>query len=327
MKRWQRFITERVYSMACHFLSIADYSTEALSDLLDRSARLKRLYRDGGRDACLTGKTVVLLFEKPSSRTRISFQVAINQLGGGAIYVRPEDIGGLGRREPIRDLARVLNGYVDVIVARTFSHESVVELANYSTVPVINALTDLAHPCQAMADMLTMREHFDTLAGRKLAFIGDGNNMAVSLARACVRLGVHFAIASPAGYALPAELIDALQSEDRSQVAATTDPFEAIAGADVIYTDTWISMGEEDDKERRMRDFADYQVNRRLMDAAPAHAKVMHCLPAYRGKEITDEVIESPPSIVFDQAENRLHFQRALLKYLVCHQAPTVPKG
>ena len=258
-----------------------------------------------------------MLFEKPSSRTRISFDVAMTQLSGTTIYIRPEDIGGLGQREPIRDLARVLNGYVDVIVARTFSHQSVVELAQHATVPVINALTDLAHPCQAMADILTIQEHCGQLQGCKLAYIGDGNNVARSLAVAAVRLGMNFAIAAPKGYEFTDDFVKLLAAESQpGQLTCTDSPTQAVAGANVIYTDTWTSMGQEDQKQQRIKDFAGYQVNRELVSAAGADAKIMHCLPAYRGHEITDEVIESAQSVVFAQAENRLHFQRALLQYL-----------
>jgi ornithine carbamoyltransferase len=304
--------------MIKHFLSIEDYTSDELRLLLDQTVQLKQLYRDGGRDLCMAGKTMAMLFEKPSSRTRISFQAGAAQLGGSAIYIRQEDIGGLGQREPISDLTRVLNGYVDVIVARTFSHQSVLELARYATVPVINALTDMSHPCQAMADMLTILEHLGRLEGVTLAYIGDGNNVAVSLALACSRLGLNFIIACPNNYSLPNEFLARMKPQiETGQLSVLSDPFEAVKNADVVYTDTWVSMGQEDEKKQRVNDFKDYQVNRELMKAAGENARVMHCLPAYRGLEITDEVIESPRSIIFDQAENRLHFQRALLKYLL----------
>jgi len=303
--------------MVKHFIEIEDYSIEDLQLLLTMSAELKELYRSGGRDTPLAGKTMAMVFEKPSSRTRISFQVGMAQLGGSAIYLRPEDIGGLGKREPISDLTRVLNGYVDVIVARTFQHDSVLELAQYATVPVINALTDRAHPCQAMADVLTIREQYGNLDGVKLAYIGDGNNVARSLAFACKKLGLNFVIASPKGYELNGDIMDKLQDQGPGTVTCLTDPREVVQDADVIYTDTWISMGQEDEKEKRIQDFQGFQVNRELLHATGRDTKVMHCLPAYRGLEISDDVIESPNSIVFDQAENRLHFQRALLKYLV----------
>lgn len=306
--------------MVKHFLSIEDYTTEELQQLLELTVELKKLYKGGGNDNCLAGKCMVVLFEKPSSRTRISFQVAFAQLGGTGIYIRPEDIGGLGKREPIKDLMRVLNGYVDVIVARTFDHQSVVESARYAEVPVVNALTDRAHPCQAMADMITIQEHLGRLEGVKLAYIGDGNNVANSLAWACSRLGLNFVIAAPEGYNFGQEYQEKLQSHfKQGQLMITSDPYEAVQGAEVIYTDTWTSMGQEEEKEKRVKDFAGYQVDRKLVEAAKPGAKIMHCLPAYRGLEITDEVIESKASIVFEQAENRLHFQRALLKYLLCY--------
>lgn len=302
--------------MVKHFLELSDYSSNELNALLDLSVELKALYRNGNRDTCLLGKSVMMIFEKPSSRTRISFEVAINQLGGSAIYARPDDAGRLGEREPIKDLARVLNGYVDTIVVRTFAHESLQELAQYSTVPVVNALTDQAHPCQAMADMLTIREHLGQLPGRKLAFVGDGNNMARSLALASAKLGLDFSIATPQAYTLNQEFWKKLVSESETKLVQTIDPLEAVQGADIVYTDTWVSMGQEDEKQQRQKVFAPYQVDATLMATAASDAKIMHCLPAYRGLEISDEMIESNKSIIFEQAENRLHFQRALLKFL-----------
>jgi ornithine carbamoyltransferase len=299
------------------FLSISDYPVEMLKELLRVSARLKSLYSVGGNDLCLTGKTLAMLFEKPSLRTRISFQVAMTDLGGNAIYVKPEDIGGVGKREPIKDMARVLSRYVDGIMARTFEHDTIIELAEYATVPVINALTDRSHPCQAMSDVFTIKEHFEEIEGVKIAFIGDGNNVARSLAFACAKLGMKMVIASPAGYELDAETIKNANKISAGSVRQTNDPGAAVLDADIIYTDTWVSMGQEQEKQKRHADFAGFQVNAELVKSAPANVKVMHCLPANRGFEITDEVIESPNSIMFDQAENRLHFQRALLKKLL----------
>jgi ornithine carbamoyltransferase len=302
--------------MAKHFLELSNYSMDELNALLDLSAELKTLYRKGGRDTCLLGKSVMMIFDKPSTRTRVSFEVAINQLGGSAVYSRSDDVGRLGEREPIKDIARVLNGYVDMIVVRTFAHASLQELAQFSTIPVINALTDQSHPCQAMADMLTIREHCGQLAGKKLVFIGDGNNMAQSLALACVKLGLDFSVATPEGYALNSSFWEKLSGESRTKMQQTNDPIEAAQGADIVYTDTWVSMGQEDEKQHRQGVFAAYRVDETLMAAAAADARIMHCLPAYRGLEISDELIESSSSIIFQQAENRLHFQRALLKYL-----------
>ncbi len=299
-----------------HFLSINDCSTELLKELLQLSAQLKSLYKQGGKDLCLSGKVLAMLFEKPSLRTRISFHVAMTDLGGSAIYVKPEDIGGIGKREPIKDVARVLSRYVDCIMARTFEHSTVTELAEYATVPVINALTDWSHPCQAMADVLTIQEHCGRLEDVKVAFIGDGNNVARSLAFACSKLGMKMAIASPAGYELDDETIQEANQVSAGCVRQTNDPRKAVMDADIIYTDTWVSMGQEEQKQKRRADFEGFQVNAELVKSAP-DARIMHCLPAHRGLEITDEVAESANSIIFDQSENRLHFQRALLKKLL----------
>jgi ornithine carbamoyltransferase len=298
------------------FLSIDSCSTQELLELLDLSDKLKKLYKKGKRDDCLFGKSLVMLFEKPSLRTRMSFQIAMTQLGGDAIYVKPEDIGGIGKREPVKDMARVLSRYADGIMARTFAHETVVELAKFAEIPVINALTDWSHPCQAMADIQTIREHLGKLAGVKIAFIGDGNNVARSLAFACAKLGMKMVIASPKGYELDAKSIAHTNEIASGTTVQTNNPRDAVKGADVIYTDTWVSMGQEDEKQKRISDFKGFAVDSALISAAPK-AKIMHCLPAYRGYEITDEVIESANSIVFDQSENRLHFQRALLKKLL----------
>jgi len=298
------------------FLSIYDCSPEELDELLRFSIGLKNLYKAGGNDLCLSGKILAMLFEKPSLRTRISFHVAMTDLGGSVIYVKPEDIGGIGKREPVKDMARVLSRYVDGIMARTFEHETITELAKFAAVPVINALTDWLHPCQAMADALTIKEHFGRLEGIKIAYIGDGNNVARSLAFASAKLGMKMVIASPAGYQLDAETIQKANKVLADCVRQINDPKAAVDGADIIYTDTWISMGQEQQKQKRCADFEGFQVNAGLVKLAP-DAKIMHCLPAHRGLEITDEVAESPNSIIFDQSENRLHFQRALLKKLM----------
>jgi len=299
------------------FLAISDFSSDELKTLLEESRSLKALYKSGQRDLCLAGKNLAMLFEKPSLRTRISFQVAMTDLGGSPIYVKPEDIGGIGKREPVKDIARVLSRYVDGIMARTFEHSTVTELAKYADIPVINALTDWSHPCQAMADALTISEHFGRLEGLTVTYVGDGNNVARSLAFAAAKLGMKLIVASPAGYELDAESIQEVNGLASDCVTQTNDPKAAVAGADVIYTDTWVSMGQEDEKEKRRREFAGFEVNSDLVAAAPEHAKIMHCLPAYRGFEISDDVTESPNSIIFDQAENRLHFQRALLRKLM----------
>ena len=299
------------------FLSIMDCPAEFLEELLRLSTDLKNLYKAGGSDSALSGKTLAMLFEKPSLRTRISFEVAMTDLGGSAIYVKPEDIGGIGKREPIKDIARVLSRYVNGIMARTFEHSTVTELAKYATVPVINALTDFSHPCQAMADVLTIQEHCGKIEGVRIAFIGDGNNVARSLAHACAKLGMTMAVASPAGYELGAETIQRANQVAPECVRQTNDPRQAVRDADIVYTDTWVSMGQEQEKQKRQADFAGFAVNAELVKCAPAHVKIMHCLPAYRGFEITDEVAEAPNCVMFDQAENRLHFQRALLKKLM----------
>ena len=299
------------------FLSIMDCPVELLRELLRLSARLKSLYTVGGNESSLSGRTLAMLFEKPSLRTRISFQVAMTDLGGSAIYVKPEDIGGIGKREPVKDIARVMSRYVDGIMARTFEHSTVTELAQYAAVPVINALTDWSHPCQAMADVLTIQEHCKRIEGIKIAFIGDGNNVARSLAHASAKLGMKLTVASPAGYELDAETIEQVNQVAADCARQTNDPGAAVLNADVIYTDTWVSMGQEDEKQKRRVDFTGFQVNAELVKSAPANVKIMHCLPAYRGFEITDDIAESPGSIMFDQAENRLHFQRALLKKLL----------
>jgi len=266
---------------------------------------------------CLAGKALAMLFEKVSLRTRISFQIAMTDLGGYPIYIKPEDIGGIGKREPVKDMARVLSRYVDGIMARTFEHDTLVELARFSEVPVINALSDFSHPCQAMADILTITEHCGKLAGLKIAYIGDGNNVARSLVFACAKLGMKIAVASPAGYELDADSVAKADGIAADTVIQTNAPADAVVDADIVYTDTWVSMGQEDEKKQRIKDFEGFQVNTELMKLAPAGARIMHCLPAYRGLEITDEVAESENSIIFDQAENRLHFQRALLKKLL----------
>lgn len=299
------------------FLSIKDCTTQELLELLELSISLKKLYKSGKRDLCLSGKVLAMLFEKASLRTRVSFQVAMFDLGGEAIYLKPDDIGVIGQREPAKDMARVFSRYIDGIMARTFKHETIVELDRWSTVPVINALSDWSHPCQAMADMQTAMEHFGKLKGLKLAYIGDGNNVARSLAFACAKLDMQFVIAAPKGYELDAETINTVNGLSPGCAEQIRDSKQAVKGADVLYTDTWVSMGQEAEKEQRIRDFQGYQINSELLALAPKHAKVMHCLPAYRGYEITDQVCESPQSVIFDEAENRLHFQRALLKKLM----------
>ena len=303
--------------MTKHFINILDHSPEYLGELIDRAIEDKKLFKQGKLPQPFKGKTLAMYFEKPSLRTRMSFEVAMIHLGGNAMYLTAAEIG-LGKREPIKDVARVVSGMCNGFVARTFSHQAVEELAKFASIPVINALTDFNHPCQAMADLMTAKEHFGKLAGLKLAFIGDGNNVARSLSALCGKLNVKFVLAGPQAYHLKNDFVKMLKANiPDADFAQTTDPKEAIKDADIVYTDTWISMGQEQEKQKRINDFAGYQLNSELLALAKPSAIVMHCLPAYRGYEITDEVIESPQSVVFEEAENRLHFQRTLLTQLI----------
>jgi ornithine carbamoyltransferase len=303
-----------------HFTAVADCTPEQLRHTLDVAYRLKKQLKETGRnDAVLGGKTLAMLFEKPSLRTRVSFAVGMTQLGGSGLLLRDEEVG-LGKREPVQDVARVLSGMVDGIMARTFEHEKVIQLAKHSTVPVINGLTDHSHPCQAMADLMTLEEHFGpgSLPGKTLAFIGDGNNVARSLAVACGKFGMRFLLASPPGYELPDEDVDRIMAQVPQMDFETVNELNvAVREADCVVTDTWVSMGQEAEKARRLKEFAGYQVDERLMSQAPKHAVVLHCLPAYRGYEISESVMEGPRSLVFQEAENRLHFQKGLLAVLM----------
>jgi len=296
-------------------ISIADLSADELELVLSVAAELKR----GGYPRALEGQTLALLFEKPSLRTRVSFDVAMQQLGGHAVYL-PQSEVGLGQREPVADVARVLSRYVEGIVARTYAQQTLADLAEHASVPVINALSDEEHPCQALADLLTIRERRGGVRDVRIAFIGDGNNVAASLAQASALAGAHFTIASPPGYRLPEEVM--LQVEEYARASGGSfrtieSPEEAAASADVVYTDVWTSMGQEDSYEQRLRAFAAYRVTPQLMALARPDAIFMHDLPAHRGEETVDEVIEGPQSVVFDQAENRLHAQRAVLLLLL----------
>jgi ornithine carbamoyltransferase len=298
-------------------LSIGDLSRDELEAVLSLALRLKR--NPEGSAGALQGQTLALLFEKPSLRTRVSFDVAMQQLGGHAIYLNQAEVG-LGQREPVADVARVLSRYVQGIAARTYEQQTLTALAEHASVPVINALSDEEHPCQALADLLTILEQRGTLRDVRIAFIGDGNNVAASLAQGAVMAGAHFAIASPAGY----RLSEAVQIEVEGYGQASggsfrqiESPQEAVRQADVVYTDVWTSMGQEDAYERRLQAFAGYRVTAELMSQARPDAIFMHDLPAHRGEEITDDVIEGPQSVVFDQAENRLHAQRAVLLMLL----------
>ena len=297
-----------------NFVNLGDFSGRQLTALLERAIADKKQFKAGKLEPSLTRKTLAMIFEKPSLRTRVSFEAAMTQLGGHAIYLTNAEIG-IGSREAVQDIARVLARMCDGIMARTFRHERVRQLAEHARVPVINALTDYCHPCQAMADLMTARERFGELAGRTLAFVGDGNNVARSLAAACAKVGMSFVLASPEGHRLADEFVASLG--EASGYRWTPEPRQAVAAADVVYTDTWVSMGQEDEKAERLRAFAGFQVSAELMSAAADQAIVLHCLPAYRGYEITDEVFEAHAEAILDQAENRLHFQRTLLDVLM----------
>jgi ornithine carbamoyltransferase len=301
------------------FIAIADYSSEDLKRMLDLAIQLKKEYFEKGNDPILKGKVLAMVFNKPSLRTRISFDMAMRHLGGDALFISPDEIG-LGKRESIADVARVLSGYVSGIMARVFAHEHVTELAKWASIPVINGLSDYNHPCQAMADVLTIYEHFGHMDGLKVSYVGDGNNVALSLLHACAKLGMDFSIAAPEGYDLDEKaLSDAKEMAKISGISIHTcrDPKEAVAGADVVYTDTWTSMGQEEEAEKRKKVFPPYQVNNALLKFAKPAAIVMHCLPAHRGYEITDEVADGPQSMLFPQAHNRLHAQKAILVELL----------
>jgi len=296
-------------------LALSDLSPQALHDLLGLAARLKAEWSAGGNQPILAGRTLAMIFQKPSLRTRVSFEMGMRHLGGHAIYLGPDEIA-LGHRESVADVARVLSRYVDGIMARVFEHDHVVQLAHWATVPVVNGLSDYNHPCQALADLLTMQEHCGRLAGLRLAYVGDGNNVLNSLLSGAALAGMEIVAATPAGYA-PSEAVitqaRALASQTGAVIRVTQDPVEAVSGADVVYTDTWVSMGHEDEAATRRVRFAGYQVNEELVAKAAPGAGVMHCLPAHRGEEITDAVMDGPRSWVFDQAENRLHAQKAVL--------------
>lgn len=298
-----------------HLLSPQDLSPSELEALLDKAAELKQKLKRGEPHEYLRGKTLGMIFAKPSTRTRVSFETAMTQLGGHAIYLGWNELQ-LGRGETVADTARTLSRYVDAVVARLFEHEQLLELASNSAVPVINGLTDLLHPCQTLADLLTIREHRGKLRGIKLAWVGDGNNVCNSLLLGCTLVGMDISAACPRGYEPNAKIIEQARRNavlSGSELELTRDPRKAVSGADVVYTDVWVSMGQERERKRRLRAFKRYQVNERLMKLAKGDAIFMHCLPAHRGEEVTDEVIDGPRSVVFDQAENRLHTEKAVL--------------
>lgn len=300
--------------MARHFLSLLDYSSAEIVRLLDRAKELRELRGTSAHPKPLDGKSVAIIFEKPSTRTRVSFEVAVHELGGRPLVLSSRDTQ-IGRGEPVEDTARVLGRYVHQIVARTFAHETLETLASMSGVPVTNALSDRSHPCQILADLLTARDRLGRLEGLKFAWIGDGNNMAYSFIEAAMRLPIELSLACPAGYT-PDEALLKRAAAAGARVQVTADPREAARGAHVVMTDVWASMGQEDEAARRREAFANYCVDGALMSLARPEAIVLHCLPAHRGEEISAEVLDGPQSVVFDQAENRLHVQKAVIEAL-----------
>ena len=302
-----------------NFLTIAEHSTETLQELLDLAVELKEEYWKGGNQPILKNKTLAMIFQKPSLRTRVSFDMGMRHLGGDALYLSPSEIG-LGKRESISDIARVLSGYVEIIMARVFQHNHIEELAKWSKIPVINGLSDYNHPCQAIADALTIRENFGPLKGLNVTYVGDGNNVAVSLMHICAKLGSNFTISNPKGYGISnfaMNLGREIAAQQNCSIKLIAEPLEAVKNADVIYTDTWTSMGQEEETALRRKIFPPYQVNNQLISEAKPEVIVLHCLPAHRGEEITDEIADGPHSRLFQQAHNRLHAQKAILVRLL----------
>ncbi|HXY75111.1 MAG TPA: ornithine carbamoyltransferase [Dehalococcoidales bacterium] len=297
-----------------HFLSVADITPVEFESILQDAVKLKGKWVTTARH-----KTLALVFEKPSLRTRVSFEVAMRQLGGESLYLSPAEVG-LGQRESIADVSRVLSRFVDCMAVRTFAQSNLTEMAKYSSIPIINALSDAEHPCQALADLLTVYEHKGKLKGLTLAYVGDGNNVAASLILACAMNGMNFRIASPSGYTIDNAFVlkaKGYSKKSKSQILLTSNPVEAVSGADVVYTDTWTSMGQESEAKIRRQAFAAYQINAKLMLKAKKDAIIMHCLPAHHGEEVAKGILDSKQSVVFDQAENRLHAQKAVLARLL----------
>ncbi|MEW5830528.1 MAG: ornithine carbamoyltransferase [Chloroflexota bacterium] len=300
------------------FLAVSDHTSQEIQELLDLAITLKKEYFASGNPPLFKGKVLAMIFQKPSLRTRVSFDMAMRHMGGDALYLSPAEIG-LGKRESIADIARVLEGYVHGLMARVFDHEHVLELAKWAGIPVVNGLSDYNHPCQAMADAQTIQEEFGKAKGLNVAYVGDGNNVAVSLMHVSAKLGWNFTIASPEGYDIKPKAVEIAQkiaAETGSKLAFIRDPHEAVRGAHVIYTDTWTSMGQEEETARREKVFPPYQVNAGLVGEADKNVIVMHCLPAHRNQELTDEVADGPHSRIFPQAHNRLHAQKAILARL-----------
>ena len=301
------------------YLAVADFSAEELQSILDTAIELKTEWKKNGNPPIFKDKVLAMIFQKPSLRTRVSFDMAMRHLGGDALYLSPAEIG-LGKRESIADIARVLSGYVDILMARVFDHEHILGLGKWAEIPVINGLSDYNHPCQAAADALTIQENFGSLKGIKVTYIGDGNNVAVSLMHFCAKLGADFTIGHPEGYGINPEAValgEKFAAESGSSIRQLSDPREAVSGSQVIYTDTWVSMGQDEETARRKEVFPPFQVNQSLLEGAEKDAIVLHCLPAHRGEEITDEVADGPNSRLFPQAHNRLHAQKAILVKLL----------
>lgn len=301
------------------FLSVNDLSPEEIYQIFDLAKSLKAKQKNGESHHLLKGKTLGMIFQKSSTRTRISFEVGMWQLGGSALFLSSNDLQ-IGRGEPVKDTARVLSRYVDGIMIRTFSHLEVEELAKYASVPVINGLTDLLHPCQAMADIFTAIEYKGDVKGRKLTYIGDGNNMANALLHICAKIGMDISLATPPAYGPDSGVVREAMAAAKisgSKISVSHDPLAAARGADVLYTDVWASMGQEAEQLARKEVMADFCINDTIINAAKSDVIVMHCLPAHRGEEITDEVMEGPHSVVFDEAENRLHVQKAIMALLM----------
>jgi ornithine carbamoyltransferase len=302
-----------------HLVSVEELPSAEIWELLKLATDLKKEWKRGRNEPVLAGKSLAMVFQKPSLRTRVSFEMGMLHLGGSALYLSPQEIQ-LGQRESVADVARVLSRYVDGIMARVFDHAHIEELAAHASVPVINGLSDYVHPCQGLSDVFTIYEKKGALKGVTLAYLGDGNNVAHSLMFAGAKMGMEIRVATPAGFEPEEEVVSRaseLSRETGGKVVLDSDPRSAVSGADVIYTDVWASMGQEDEREARLPLFQPYQVNAELLASARRDAVVMHCLPAHRGEEITDEVVDSPQSIVLDQAENRMHFQKAILVRLI----------
>jgi ornithine carbamoyltransferase len=302
------------------FLAISDYSPAELQELLELASELKAERKEKGvNQPILKNKVLAMIFQKPSLRTRVSFDMGMRHLGGDALYLSPAEIG-LGKRESVADVARVVAGYVDGIMARVFDHQHVVELAEYADIPVINGLSDYNHPCQALTDIFTVYEEFGKVKDINVTYVGDGNNVAVSLMHVCAKLGSNFTIANPAGYDMPESSVEEgkqFAAESGSSITLLEDPHEAVKDADAIYTDAWYSMGQEEEAAKRQKVFPPYQINSQLVSEAREQAIVLHCLPAHRGDEITDEVADGPHSRLFPQAHNRMHAQKAILAKLM----------